>query len=235
MENTAHQNKELLQKRSVIRRRLLNVRAVQAIYMPCVPLLLARHLRAAADAARTNTAAAANPAAMADLPKNQSLYFPHALSPEDRKVCVDGLTQIEERLRDAQLFDSLDRIRVHLHIRSRLVTSKKRNVRHQGANTRARRRIDVNDGKIGALADKYRAARVAKLALAGPGPWEKEWRTLARADVRTMQAEDDPINMTVEEGLQFIREGRRTTSWIWMASDKDEIDDALQSGMQDGE
>ena len=152
-----------------------------------------------------------------------------------RAGAVDADVAALERLRDAQLSDSLDKLRVHLHIKSRLLAGKKRNARHQGANTRARRRIDVNEDKIVHLAEKYRAARQAKLVLTGPGEWERTWQVLKREDVRTLQAEDDPINVTAEEGLRMLSEGRRTTSWIWMSSDGEEVDGTIQAGMQAGE
>ena len=96
---------------------------------------------------------------------------------------------------------------------------KKHNVRHQKANTRARRQLDVNDEKITTVAEKYRAARAAKLRLIGKGLWEKVWRELADTDVRTMLAEEDPVNLAQirRDRLGVLSEGRRTTSWIWMS------------------
>ena len=47
---TATQEREMLSRRSAIRRRLTTVRAVQAIYTPCVPALVAAHLRSSATA-----------------------------------------------------------------------------------------------------------------------------------------------------------------------------------------
>lgn len=185
--------------------------------MPCVPQLLARFLQGL-------------PGPSADLPEDQPLFLPHELTFEDLEQCTPGLAEIEERLRDAQLFAMLDKLRVQLHVKTRLITFKNRNVRHQGPTTRARRRIDVNEGKILAIAEKYRAAYAAKLVLAGPGLWQKEWRELARSDVRTMLAADDPTN----GGREETSEGRRTTSWIWMAADREE-NGRMQSGIQDGE
>lgn len=220
-ERTATQNAELIDRRAAIRRRLLNIREIQTIYMTCVPSKLAQHLRT-------------NPAA-SEYPEDQVLFFPSSLSTEDLRGCIQGLALLEERLRDAQLYDSLDRLRVHLHIRSRLAVDKTRNVRHQGANTRARRKIDVNESKIIALAEKYRVARQAKHSLVGPGDWESKWRPLDRSDVRTLMIRDDFVNLTAEEGIRQISEGRRTTSWIWMSADSQGSDTSVQAGMQDGE
>ncbi|KAF7798643.1 hypothetical protein EIP86_009867 [Pleurotus ostreatoroseus] len=216
---TPTQNAELIDKRAAIRRRLLAVCEIQAIYMSCVPQLLAHYLQTTPRAA--------------ECPEEQNLYLPSFLSPEELRRCKSGIATLEERLRDAQLYDSLDRLCVHLHIRSRLAVDKTRNVRHQGANTRARRKIDVNESKIGALADKYRAARRAKLSLTGPGDWEKRWRTLDRSDIRTLMVQDNFVSRTAEEALRQISEGRRTTSWIWMTADSQSLDTTIEAGMQE--
>lgn len=211
----------MVSKRATIRRRLTTLCSVQAIYMPCVPQLLARALQSDSNGERQHT--------LLQQPEEQAILFPHQLSIEELERCTSGLAEIEERLRDAQLYDALDKLRLRLHIKTRLVTFKNRNVRHQGPNTRARRHIDVNETKIVQVAEKYRAARRAKLALAGHGPWEHEWRELAKADVRTMLADDDPINISASAS-NSASEGRRTTSWIWMAADRKGNVDDLQDG-----
>ena len=159
----------MLQNISCNKLGLANIREIQALYMPCVPRYVGRWLQ-------SNTQSA-------DFPEEYPLVLPHSLSSDDLPLCAPDIASLEERLRDGCLHDSLDKLRVHLHIRSRLAVDKTRNVRHQGANTRARNKINVNEGKITALAEKYRAARTAKLALAGHGDWEKTWRVLERADV----------------------------------------------------
>ena len=84
------------------------------------------------------------------------------------------------------------------------------------------------------FAVKYRAARRAKRALCGAGDWEKIWRDLADADLRTMLAEDDPVNATLDQERQLLSEGRRVTSWIWMGADQAATDGIIQESMQDG-
>lgn len=271
--STAHQNTEMIHKRTVLRRRLNNVRLIQAIYMPCVPQLLARHLRAqtnasvvAAHAAATSHSANAATAATTavstipgpstpaaeddqfDLPESQPLFLPHALECIELDMCTPGLAENEERLRDAQLSDSLDKLRVQLHVKTRLVNFKNRHVRHQRPNTRARRKIGVNEGKIVTIAEKYRAAHQAKLRLAGPGDWENTWRVLRRTDVRTLTEDELPESLSdlapfgelepptaSSEDDPKRSEGRRQTSWIWMAADTENANGNLQKGMQDGE
>ena len=88
---------------------------------------------------------------------------------------------------------------------------KARNVRHQVTNTRAREKIDANEKRVAAAADKYRAAWGAMQKLKGPGDWTTQWRELKQVDVRCLQDED--------AATQGQSEGRRTLSWIWMSAD----------------
>ncbi|GJF00430.1 hypothetical protein PsYK624_167180 [Phanerochaete sordida] len=91
-------------------------------------------------------------------PERQQLFLPHQLSVEDLNMCAPGLIDIEDRLREGQMYDSLDKLRCQLHVRTRMMTFKARHVCHQGPNTKIRRRLDVNDTKIIQLAEKYQAA-----------------------------------------------------------------------------
>lgn len=230
--------------------------------MPCVPRLLAEHisrqraqLRARTQASATSGAAGNNVAHedFTDLPERQPLFPPSALQQDDLDGCVCDLANIEGRLRDGQLHDSLDKVRVHLHIKSRLLTFKARNIRHQGPNTRAMSQIDANEGKIIMHAEKYRAARTAKLALSGPGSWEREWRMLLTTDVRCMREVEPDITArgleTLEQEVARVRgetrgrlteaprtlsgESRRKVSWIWNAADLVHGGEEVE-GMEDG-
>lgn len=107
------------------------------------------------------------------------------------------------------------------------MTYKNRNIRYQGPTTRARQKINTNEGKIIAHADKYRAARKALLALIGPGDWEKEWRVLERRDVRCLKDDDPETELPTSEG-------RRTMSWIWMAASRRDGEAGDIRGMGDG-
>ncbi|GJF00762.1 CxC2 domain-containing protein [Phanerochaete sordida] len=210
---TPAQTAEAISKRAALRHRLNGVRAVQAVYMPCVARKLAQHRL---DLISSRPASAPRPLPseidLLDVPERQPLFFPHELEEEELESSVAGLADIESRLRDGQLSDSLDKLRVHLHIRSRLVRFKDRHVRHQRANTRARTKIDQNEVKIAAFKEKYRAARKAKLALVGPGAWERRWRVLLDSDVTSLRGDDDIVGVGTSEG-------KRTLSWIWMGAD----------------
>ncbi|KAF7799366.1 hypothetical protein EIP86_010598 [Pleurotus ostreatoroseus] len=236
---TPNQAIEVLEKRAALRKRLAAVRDVQAIYMPCVPQLVAKYhlqrrapnvtsshtgtLRTAGSITRSQTAVTS--ADTLELTEHQPLFLPHSLALEELDACHPGLAELEERLREGQMCSSLDKVRIHLHIKSRLVTFKGRNVRHQQANTRARSKIMANEMKIISFADKYRAAWNARTSLNPVGEWTKRWRQLRREDVRCMQ-EDDPSNKGASES-------RRQVSWIWQSADSGNSEGGGGTGMVD--
>lgn len=263
---TLAQESEVLERRALLRRRLAAVRAVQAIYMPCTPRLLAEYQMAlqhqrppgAADAVQgglqTRSRSNAEYHDVLDLPEDQPLYLPSSLQQDDLDACVEDLANNELRLREGQLHDSLEKVRIHLHIKSRLLVFKARNVRHQGPNTRAMAQLDANEGKIIMYAEKYRAARIAKMSLSGRGPWEQQWKVLHTTDVRCMREEEPEERVagleTIEQRQERARgerrsrpeeairtapgESRRQVSWIWNSADTvkggEEVD-----GMTEGE
>lgn len=215
--------------------------------MPCTPRLLAEYqirLRREKDASTPTTAQCSMQTQARsdaeyhntiDLPEQQPLFLPSSLSHNDLDACVENLANTEVRLCNGQLHDSLDKVRVHLHIKSRLLTFKARNVHHQGPNTRAMAQLNANEGKIIMCAEKYRAARVAKLLLSGPGLWERVWKELRTTDIRCMgevEPEDRVEGFKTieqrhariqgkrrsrpEEAIQTVPgESRHQVSWIW--------------------
>ncbi|KAJ3552075.1 hypothetical protein NM688_g4347 [Phlebia brevispora] len=197
---TAAQSATVIEKRTALRRRLANIRAVQAIYIPCAPALVATYEQGLKTKGLST-----------EFIEEQPLFLPSGIDADALERCEPGLADIENRLREGQLRDSLDKLRVQLHIKARMLKFKADNVRNQGANTQANKRLQDNQAKIKALADKYRAARKAKLALAGSGGWEYEWRDLKHGDERCM-TEDDP---TMDRAAS---EGRKAVSWIWIAA-----------------
>lgn len=242
---TTRQSTDMVSKRTALRRKIIALRQVQAIYTPAVPARVAAHAQLSSPTSDTPsaprpTSVAADDTRVPDRPEDEPLFFPSQLPDDQLITATPGIKTIEERLRDAQLYDSLDRLRVQLHVKARLVTFKNRQVRHQGPNTRARKLIDTNEDKIKIISEKYRAARAAKYALTNGGAWEAVWCPLQPTDIRTMLAEDDPVNVR-NAGEQnggaepsVLSEGRRKPSWIWMAADRESIDGDVERGIQDG-
>ncbi|KAI0078284.1 hypothetical protein K474DRAFT_1706673 [Panus rudis PR-1116 ss-1] len=165
---------------------------------------------------------------VSDLAENLPLFMPSSLSPEQRATCEQGLVETEARLREGQLRDALDKLRIQLHVKSGLIGDRIRNVRHQAQATRAQHRMSANERKIITYAEKYRVAHRAKLALSGHGDWEKEWQVLEKRDVCTLQQDPFDIETTQLAGMELdesgrggVSEGRKQISWIWMSADQE--------------
>lgn len=219
------------------------MREAQAIYTPPVPQRVARyHLDTArmppsstaasntARIARIRNAATAVSAEPARGVESEPLFFPHQLSVEELDASHTGIADMEARLRLGQLRSSMDKLRVQLHIKARIVTWKRDNVRCQVPNTRAVGQLDTNEGKLLGHAEKYRNARKAYLELVGPGIWQETWRELKHADVRCLKDTFD------EEPGEGEPEGHREVSWIWFPADQTHGGAAARviPGMTDG-
>ncbi|TDL13658.1 hypothetical protein BD410DRAFT_735054 [Rickenella mellea] len=141
------------------------------------------------------------------------LGLPSSIPAENRGFsCSQALVTMEVKLREAQCFDSLAKLRHRLHVKSGLVKYKQRNVRHQAPNTRARGLLNRNDAKIKLYSTKYRRARAAKFSLVGPGDWEQELQVLADDDIRAISA-----SVAGEVPNPRPSEGRHRVSWLWIA------------------
>lgn len=247
------------------------VRIIQAVYMPCAPRLLAqhkadlleKHAKAAASSGPPDipTPATSPPhrhrrAALPDdldLPEEQPLFLPNELSEDDLDQCSAMVAEIESRVREGQMRDALDKMRIQLHVKSRLLKFKAKNVRHQGACTRSMTQLEANEAQIFLLAEKYRAAYAAKLSLCGNGHWQNEWRILNRGDIRCMRQVDVGTRQSGEDILEEdtaseadeptpdlvmqsevnarANRSRGNLSWIWLAADRN---GNAVSGMSDG-
>lgn len=111
-----------------------------------------------------------------------------------------------------------------IHVRTRLVQYKRYEVRHVGPNTRCNELIKNHENRLNQVAEKYRRARKAILALVGRGGWENELRELKAEDLRGLE-DDDPKTVEKKKAQQQKRrkktnlstpaEGNRVQSWIW--------------------
>jgi len=184
---------------------------------------------------------------LSEHPEDIELWLPSRLPADIRaSVCIANLPKIEEKLRTAQCYDALDIMRHTLRIKSRLVLFKNKNVRGQREGLRSRSIIGRVHERARVAAEKYRAARAAKLELSGPGGWEHELQILTDADIRGYQdanqlkqrrgrrgtLEDNqvfsiPMDPPIESNDFTLfteersrRDGtgetRRTLSWIWL-------------------
>ena len=131
-------------------------------------------------------------------PEDAIIWLPSQIPATLRlRVCSPELPEIEERIRTAHCYDGLDTIRHVLTVKSRMVMFKNKNVRGQREGTRSRAVIDRVHERVRAAAEKYRAARWGKHALAGEGEWEQVLQVLQDGDIRGYQ---DPSRLVVHAG-----------------------------------
>ena len=124
-------------------------------------------------------------------PEHVPLWLPSSLSPEMCQIaCAANVAAYEEKLRTAQCHDLLEKIRHILRIKTHMVQFKNKNIRGQVAGTRSRTVINRVQDRARYLSQHYCIARAAKLALSGPGDWEKQLRVLNDSDVRSYQDAD---------------------------------------------
>lgn len=165
------------------------------------------------------------------------LYFPSDLAEgRDRdRACINGLAEVEARIRQALACDNLHDLRQHLLTRTFLNKWRVKNVSGQRTGTRARSLQHVIDMKVADAKTRYRRSRAALLALRGKGSWETHLQELQDDDVRGLnerlmterekiqreqritsgnQVDHDALNGVPVEGT--LGDGKRSLSWIWI-------------------
>ncbi|KAJ7865989.1 hypothetical protein B0H13DRAFT_1636845, partial [Mycena leptocephala] len=166
---------DLLAMRTALSRQLVRFRKLQATYTPGALQVLG-DMNIAEDV----------------MVENMPLLLPSALTPAQRVTCRPGLGNIEEMLRSAQCREALIRLRLQLHVKSRLFIYKGNHARHQGANTRSRTIVARNEGKIRLHSEKFQMAWEAIRLLSPDGdPLKVGWPKLKADDIRCMEDTED--------------------------------------------
>ncbi|KAG0698889.1 hypothetical protein DFH29DRAFT_1016887 [Suillus ampliporus] len=166
---------------------------MQELYMPFLAAL-----RASESSISNNVAIA---------PEAIKLWLPSQIS---RTVACDTrLQDIEWKLQYAQAHDALRSLRSNLRAQSAILKYKDRNLRGQGANTRARNTLKAVEVRIEAAASTYEHAHKSLVVLAPrvnqtQSGWHSSLRPLDRADIRLMT-----------DLLWGESEGTKKLSWIW--------------------
>lgn len=141
-------------------------------------------------------------------PEDIIIWLPSRIpEPLRSRICQPELSGIEEKIRTAHCYDSLDAVRHVLTIKARMVLFKNKNVRGQRNGTRSRAVIDRVHERARVAAEKYRVARGAKLALAGEGEWELVHQVLQDSDIRGYQ---DPNHLPIRRGHRGTLEDGQT-------------------------
>jgi hypothetical protein len=238
----------LIERRTTLVKRIQRFRDIQHLYMPGLdPQLLGHLLRSASH----------NPLSPVHV-EDSILFMPSDL-PDDlrRQHCAPGLASVEDRLRYAEAYQSLDHLRHHLRNRTFTNKFKVKNVTGQKNNTRSRESQHRIDDKVKASQLQYCRARQAVLVLRGPGDWEIALPVLNPADVRALNErqlteqekveerrvrekggtntgmtdednEEDLADIRVVSKPAEVGEGTRRPSWIWFqTSGRDDMSDPL--------
>ncbi|KAJ7449737.1 hypothetical protein B0H11DRAFT_2247094 [Mycena galericulata] len=243
---TTSQEIDLVSLRRKLSRDMDRLRKLQATYTPAA--LVALDARTVPD----------------DEPVERvPLFLPSALTPEQRSTeLVSGLALIEEKMRHAQCGSALEELRNDLYIKSRLLTYKQLQARHQGSNTRARGIVTRNESRISLHSEKYQMAWEALKRLVGGDPGKVGWRVLRKEDIRCMEDAEEvlrgaekrrlqaerrlarevelraegelPPLTEEEEGERMARGGEnvRTVSWIWTGAGTAGTDADVQEALQ---
>ncbi|KAL1671091.1 hypothetical protein EV122DRAFT_227124 [Schizophyllum commune] len=213
-------------------KKLARFRHLQELYMPgAVVKIRAEEDARPADVAPPNA-------------EDVKLWLPSELTRQGREEgCVDGLAQIEIRLRVAQAADALRKIREQMYAKHYLINERNASVVGQRDSTRARQIIERVDGHIAHHRDKYRRARAALHRLDSPDVYP-DFKELKDSDL-TMDddreadgASTNHLAIAGARGAKVIAASRKTdtdntrhgrevaavrradgrrnlTSWIW--------------------
>lgn len=224
-------------RRVVMRKRITMLRKLQDVYMPGLRNVLPM------------------PEVLDDsvdiLAENTSLYLPSDFTPTERvRCCVDAVSSVEERLREAGSHEALHELRRTLFTRTYLNKWRVKNISGQHMSTRARSlqhtvQMRVLDAKV-----RYRCSRKGLRALRGPGPWEEFLKELRDDDVRALnerlltdqekaEREHRVSNSTehsddMRDGVTItgtLGEGKKTLSWIWTSVPAGEDTPEMVAGM----
>lgn len=180
--------------RRALNRSIQRLRKLQATYTPAAIVALGRRENVPED----------------EQPENVPLFLPSALTPT---ACaapgVSTLVVMEDMIRDAQCSTALERLRRALTAKSRLVTYKNLQSRHQGANTRARGIVERNETKIRLSSEKYQMAWAAKLRLVDGDVTRVGWQQLLKEDIRCMADAEEEVRGAEKRRAQAERRNRR--------------------------
>ena len=216
---TARQLSTVTEQRNILRSRLHAWEEILPLYIP--GLLQHRNTLESQAASNSET----------DHPEDAIIWLPSQIPENLRsRICYPRLADIEDKIRTAHCYDSLDTVRRVLNVKSRLVEFKNRNVRGQCDSTRSRTIIDRVHERAKVAAEKYRVARRAKLALVGPGDWEETLRILNDGDIRGYQ---DPERLRVRRGHMGTLDDEQAAAAAAAAAIQDAVDVEMDDDVAD--
>ncbi|KAJ7601897.1 hypothetical protein DFH06DRAFT_1351890 [Mycena polygramma] len=208
---TADRSSQIQELRLSFHKKLRTFERLQGVYMPGVAAL-----RADAEERRDP-----------DLPPPKAedikLWLPSDLSAAERRsACARGVAESEAKLRHGQCVDALENVRSRLHTQKHLITWRNSNSVGQRAATRSASLIGRVGDRLARVAEKYRRARVALIALKGEG-FAPHFKELKPGDMNVNAEEESDTLSRKKLGRLGSRKHTRiepthaskTFSWIW--------------------
>ncbi|KAG2340636.1 hypothetical protein BDR05DRAFT_1032843 [Suillus weaverae] len=189
-----NQEGKLLQRNNTLQCRIDTWTKLQELYMPSLAALHVSERSVSGGIA----AAVATPEAI-------KLWLPSQIG--RTAPCDTRLQAIKWKLRYTQAHNALCSLRSNLHAQTAILKYKDRNLRGQGANTRARNTLKAVEARLEAATSTYECAHKALVVLApllNQTGWHSSLQPLNRADICSMT-----------DLLWGESEGTRKLSWIW--------------------
>ncbi|KAJ7030526.1 hypothetical protein C8F04DRAFT_1263825 [Mycena alexandri] len=151
-------------------------------------------------------------------PEGMRLHLPSSLSAVTREeICIAGLVEEEERLREAQAVEGLHDLRRQLRTRTCVHQFKRKQTNGQWVYTKSQALQSGIEARVKAAASQYNRARAALLGLRGPGKWEEKFKVLKQSDIRGMN--ERTLNEEEKE------EERRARALAGLPRDGEEVDE----------
>ncbi|KAL0571368.1 hypothetical protein V5O48_010593 [Marasmius crinis-equi] len=225
--DTTLQQTSVAERRGKILRQIAKFRASQRVYTPQVSAVIAQLPYPDPNDPPT-------PA------ERTTLYMPSELSSELRSLPEMSVwVSMGTEFRRTQLKSSLDAIRTHLFVQTRLHSERSLHIHHQKANTRARHTLERNRRKITENTLKYQHGWAALRNLVGKdfvGYQElkdgdvvsySDPEFKAKRNVRRVKRRRDDAEPVIRGG-----ESSRLVSWIWMGVDTSENSEAMKDALR---
>ncbi|KAJ6484283.1 hypothetical protein DFH09DRAFT_1252934 [Mycena vulgaris] len=217
---TVKQKREMLERCSKTRRKILAWMDVQTSFMPEVAVLRSAAVERRAQESRLQPVAG-------DLVQDMPLLLPSALEPG--VACLPELQGFEFRLREGQAHGALYEMRHQLLVRTHEYKYKDKNLRGVRDGMRSNSKLEGIENQIGRAAATYRVARKA-LEVLGPRLGKVEWASVLQVlhddDVRQMPEGTfrkpggkgkGRVKESAPAKKKRRREAARPISWIWLA------------------
>lgn len=229
------QELEFVKRRTALMKRINRFRKLQWTYMPDLVRFLTPAQRNLWEDKTRNA-------------ESMKLFMPSELGAGSRaEACEKGLDGLEEEMREGEVQETLEELRMALRTRTMANRFKHQHLTGQRSLTRGQGVLRQITVRIHKAKLRYRYARNALLRLRGHGPWEKTYRALLDEDIRgvnerTMNEEEKgerdrlrELGEIVEGGFAAVAtvvagEGRRVMSWIWYKTNLENSEQEMIDG-----